>query len=147
MSARQAKKQDIKSTATTVDTTNIKAETAKVEAKEAVKAEAVKEPAAAKKTTEKKTTSKKAADKKTEAVEKTTKKKTAKKEAAAPQIVVQYDGSEATIDSVVEKITAEYVSEGHRASSIKNLKVYLKPEDGLAYYVINEKVEGSVNLF
>ena len=32
-------------------------------------------------------------------------------------------------------------------SSIKDLRVYLKPEDGAAYYVINEKVAGRVDLF
>ena len=153
MNARQAKKQDNKlTTNTTVDTKDIKAEAAKVEASEVVKAEAPAKKTAEKKTTEKKATekktvAKKATEKKNEDVEKTTKKKATKKEAVAPQIVVQYDGNESTVDSVVEKITAEYVSEGHRASSIKNLKVYLKPEDGLAYYVINEKVAGSVTLF
>lgn len=160
MNARQAKKQDNKlTTNTTVDTKDIKAEAAKVEAPEAVKAEPAKEEAAikkanVKKTADKKTVAKKAVEKKNEAVaeikkavEKTATKKAAKKEAVTPQIAVQYNGNESTVASIVEKITAEYVSEGHRASSIKDLKVYLKPEDGLAYYVINEKVAGSVSLF
>lgn len=160
MNARQAKKQDNKlTTNTTVDTTEIKAEASKVEAPKAVKAEPAKTEAAEKNTAEKKTvakkeTVKKVAEKKNEAVaelkkavEKTVAKKPAKKEAVAPQIVVQYDGNESTVDAIVEKVTSEYVSEGHRASSIKDLKVYLKPEDGLAYYVINEKVAGSVSLF
>lgn len=155
MNARQAKKQDNKlTTNTTVDTTEIKAEAAKVEAQEAVKAEPAKTEAAQKKTVAKKETAKKVAEKTNEAVaelkkvvEKTAAKKPAKKEAVAPQIVVQYDGNESTVDAIVEKVTSEYVSEGHRASSIKDLKVYLKPEDGLAYYVINEKVAGSVSLF
>lgn len=147
MNARQAKKQDNKlTTNTTVDTKDIKAE--------AVKAEPAKTEDTVKEVAEKKTVAKKAVEKKNEAVaeikkavEKTATKKAVKKEAVAPQIVVQYDGSEATVDAIVEKITAEYVSEGHRASSIKDLRVYLKPEDGLAYYVINEKVAGSVSLF
>lgn len=146
MNARQAKKQDNKlTTNTTVDTKDIKAEAVKADTKEAVKAEPAKTEDTVKETAEKKSSEKKTVAKK--AVEKTTTKKAVKKEAVAPQIVVQYDGSEATVDAIVEKITAEYVSEGHRASSIKDLRVYLKPEDSLAYYVINEKVAGSVSLF
>ena len=35
---------------------------------------------------------------------------------------------------------------GHRVSGIKRLELYVKPEDGKAYFVINEKFEGSVDL-
>ena len=73
--------------------------------------------------------------------------KAAKKEEAAVEIYVQYGPGESSVQTVVEKIKAEYVEQGHRASSIKSLKVYLKPEDSAAYYVINDKVAGRVNLF
>ena len=73
--------------------------------------------------------------------------KAAKKAAAAVAIYVQYGPGESSVQTVVEKIKAEYVEQGHRASSIKSLKVYLKPEDSAAYYVINDKVAGRVNLF
>lgn len=73
--------------------------------------------------------------------------KAAKKEEAAVEIYVQYGPGESSVQAVVEKIKAEYVEQGHRASSIKSLKVYLKPEDSAAYYVINDKVAGRVNLF
>lgn len=35
---------------------------------------------------------------------------------------------------------------GHRASSIKTLDLYVKPEDGAAYYVINGKETGKIEL-
>ena len=41
---------------------------------------------------------------------------------------------------------AAYAAEGHRASGIKRLELYVKPEDGKAYFVINETFEGSVEL-
>ena len=71
----------------------------------------------------------------------------AKKTAAEPKVYVQFGADESDVDSIVEKIKAEYVDQGHRVSSIKDLRVYLKPEDGAAYYVINEKVAGRVDLF
>ena len=78
---------------------------------------------------------------------KTTKaKEAAKKEAGIPEIYVQYGASESSVQAAVDKIREEYVGQGHRASSIKTLKVYLKPEDNAAYYVI-KKVAGRVDLF
>lgn len=81
---------------------------------------------------------------------KTTKEKekaAAKKEAGTPEIYVQFGASESSVQAAVDKIRAEYVAQGHRASSIKSLKIYLKPEDNAAYYVINDKVAGRVDLF
>lgn len=73
--------------------------------------------------------------------------KEAKKEEAATEVYVQFGPGEASLQTVVERIRAEYVQQGHRVSSIKSLKVYLKPEDRAAYYVINDKVAGRVDLF
>lgn len=90
-----------------------------------------------------------AAEKKEKAPRKTKAKaaKPAKKEAAEAEIFVQFGANESALAGVVDKIKAEYVDQGHRASSIKSLKVYLKPEDGAAYYVINDKLAGRVDLF
>lgn len=73
--------------------------------------------------------------------------KAAKKTAAEPKVYVQFGADESSVEAIVEKIKSDYVGQGHRASSIKDLRVYLKPEDGAAYYVINEKVAGRVDLF
>lgn len=71
----------------------------------------------------------------------------AAKKAAEPKVYVQFGADESSVEAIVEKIKSDYVEQGHRASSIKDLRVYLKPEDGAAYYVINEKVAGRVDLF
>lgn len=70
-----------------------------------------------------------------------------KKEVSHPEIFIQFGPGEASVGNVVERIRNEYVEQGHRLSSIKSLKVYLKPEDRSAYYVINDKVAGRVDLF
>ena len=41
----------------------------------------------------------------------------------------------------------QFVAEGHRAGCIKTLNIYVKPEEYKAYYVINDKFFGSVDLF
>ena len=115
-----------------------------VEVKE-VKVEETKTTKAAEtKTAAKKDTTKKApAAKKETAAKKTT---TAKKEATV-DVFVQFAGNQVSYASVEERVKAAFVAEGHRASSIKNLKIYIKPEENAAYYVINEDNVGRVDLF
>lgn len=98
--------------------------------------------------------SKKVADKATEtkdtvkkAVKKTAAKVTEKKNELVSEVYVQFAGQEAKVDAVIERATQAYVADGHRASSIKSLQVYLKPEESAAYYVINSKYAGKVDLF
>ena len=126
----------------------VKAEAAKAEEK--IAATIVKAEAPAKKEETAPVKEEKAAEKKKPGRKpgsKTKPAKAAKKEEAVAEIYVQYGPGESSVQNVVEKIKAEYVEQGHRASSIKSLKVYLKPEDRSAYYVINDKVAGRVDLF
>lgn len=64
-----------------------------------------------------------------------------------PEVYIQYQDKEGVVEEAIEKAKAAYVEDGHRVSSIKSLKVYLKPEEYAAYYVINEKFAGRVDLF
>ena len=104
-----------------------------VEEKAAAKAETVKDTAA-----ETKETAKPAREKKPSR---------AAKEELKPEVFIQYQGNEAIVADVIEKAKNEFVADGHRASSIKSLQVYLKPEEFAAYYVINQKFAGRVDLF
>lgn len=70
-----------------------------------------------------------------------------KKKESTAEIFVEFYGQQASITDVQQKITDAFVADGHRPSTIKSLKVYLKPEDSAAYYVINEKFAGRVDLF
>lgn len=69
------------------------------------------------------------------------------KEEVKPEVFIQYQSQEAVVADAIEKVKAEFVAGGHRASSIKSLQIYLKPEESAAYYVINQKVAGRVDLF
>ena len=61
-------------------------------------------------------------------------------------IFLQVGGREWNTAQLRDQAVAAYVAEGHRASAIKRLELYVKPEDGKAYFVINEKFEGSIDL-
>ncbi|MBO5068980.1 MAG: hypothetical protein J6C37_01250 [Roseburia sp.] len=120
-----------------VKATEEKATEVKAAGTEEVAAE--KEEAAAKKTT----TAKKTVQKETKAV--TAKK--AEKEELKPEVYLQFQGNEAVVEGLIEKAKELYVAEGHRISSIKSLQMYLKPEEYAAYYVINGKFSGRLDLF
>jgi hypothetical protein len=90
--------------------------------------------------TETKKASKKPAEKK--ASVKTETKKVEKKD----EVFVQFAGEEYAVEDVMEKAKAAYVAEGHRASAIKSVRLYIKPEERKAYYVINDKAAGSIEL-
>ena len=75
-------------------------------------------------------------------------KKSAPKEKAerVENIFLQVGGREWNTAQLRDQAVAAYAAEGHRVSGIKRLELYVKPEDGKAYFVINEKFEGSVDL-
>ena len=80
------------------------------------------------------------------------KKPVKEKEPVVPELFVQYTDDlageqEANISEIVTRVKAAYVAEGHRESSIKALKIYMKPQEWKAYYVINNKIEGNIELF
>ena len=132
--------------------TEVKAAEVKAEVKvEAPKAEAKKE--VVKKETTKKTTTKKAETAKAEPAKKAVAKKapakkaTTAKKAVTTEIVLQFQGNETVVANVEEKVKAQFVAEGHKASTIKSITVYVKPEEYAAYYVINGEFTGRVDLF
>ena len=142
MTAKKATATTKKAAETAVASDPVKtAEPVKAEKPAETKAEPVKaEPA--KKTAAKKETAKK------ETARKTTAKKTVKAEkpAVTQNVYVQFAGLEISTADLTAKVTEEWVALGHRASSIKSLDLYVKPEDMAAYYVINGKESGKIAL-
>ena len=128
---------------TPVKTTTAKAAEAKEEAVAAatVKAEEPKKAAEEKKETVKKEATAKKAVKKSPA-----KKTETKKAEKVEEIYLQFHGQEIFTKEIMEKAKRAYIAEGHRESSIKSIRLYIKPEENMAYYVINEKVAGGVAL-
>lgn len=140
--AKKAENVKINAPAKTVETVKT-AETAKTaEPAKAAEAAAPVKPAAEKKETVKKETVKKETGKKTPA------RKTVKTEkpAAVHHVYVQFAGKEILTSALTEQVTEKWVAMGHRASSIKTLDLYVKPEDSAAYYVINGKESGKIEL-
>ena len=116
------------------------------EVKAEVKKEAVKKTPAAKKAPAKKAPAKKAPAAKKETVKKETVKKApaAKKPVVKEEVNFQFSGKSYTSEDLI-RITRDvwkYDMNG-REEDIRNVELYVKPEENTAYYVINGDVTGS----
>ena len=99
-------------------------------------------PAADEVVTEKKKPGRKPGSKNKSTATKAEAKKVEKKD----EVFVQFAGEEYSVEEVMEKAKAAYIAEGHRAAAIKSVRLYIKPEERKAYYVINDKAAGSIDL-
>lgn len=115
----------------TVETKAVKAEVETVAKAEPVKAEPVAEtaPKAAEKKTARKTATKKAAEKSVEApAEKAAETKTT--------IILEYCGRQVTETTMIAGAKKVWAEAG-RTEAIETMELYVKPEDGAVYCVIN----------
>ena len=77
----------------------------------------------------------KPAAKKTEPAAKSTGKPAAA--VCVPAVYVQYENRQYDCAELVERCKADFQSK-HKAGVISACRLYIKPEDGMVYYVINE---------
>ncbi|MDO4337585.1 MAG: DUF6465 family protein [Eubacteriales bacterium] len=98
-------------------------------------------------TTAKTATAKEAPAKKPAAKKTTTRKTAAKKAVANTEVYVQFWGKEVYAKDVVENIKKIWTDEmGRKEEELVDLKVYIKPEDNGAHYVINNDITGFLGL-
>ncbi|MCH5260773.1 MAG: hypothetical protein J1F18_13505 [Lachnospiraceae bacterium] len=69
----------------------------------------------------------------------------AKADNLKPEIIVQYQGSDIALDTLVDAAKADFHTNKKR-TLVTDLKLYVKPEDSMAYYVINGTFEGKISL-
>lgn len=131
--------------------TSVEAVKATVSAK---KADEVKQaPKAAEKTEEKaavKTAAVKKAAEKKPAAKKTAVKKTAETKAEAQEpvssVILQYAGREVQAEDWTRRAKEAWTAAGKAEKEIKAIKLYVKPEENMVYYVVNEEMTGSFEL-
>lgn len=112
-----------------------------VKAAEAVKTvEAVKavEKAVEAKEQKKAAVKKEAAPKKAPAKKEAAPKKTAAKKEAAPEasVMIEFAGKQFAAKKILDKATKAYKA-AHKGAAIKTIEIYVKPEESVAYYVVN----------
>ena len=107
-------------------------------------ASTTKKATATKKTTTKATTTKKAATKKT-----TAKKTTTRKAAAKPNVMIeiQYSYKHISNEELVQKSLDNYQYDlKGDPKKVKKLSIYVKPQEDKAYYVVDDKISGDIDI-
>ena len=96
-------------------------------------------------------TTKKPVEAKTEVVTEEVKAPAKKAAAKAPvktqEVYVQFGGKEVSVKDLTEKVKDIWTKElGNKVKDMTDVKVYVKPEENTAYYVVNGEVSGSMEL-
>ena len=73
-------------------------------------------------------------------------KKTQEQKALEKTVYLQFCGKEVALDEVETAIRKDYDFDKKGNDPAYNIKIYLKPEDDRAYYVINHDYAGEVAL-
>lgn len=78
------------------------------------------------------------------AVKKPAAKRTAKK-ALKTSLYVQAGGKEVSMEEAVARVKNAWVVTGNKEADLKEIAVYVKPEEGSIYYVANGDITGRVD--
>lgn len=61
-------------------------------------------------------------------------------------LFVEYQGLQVNEKDIIAGIREIWINEGNKIKDIKDLKLYVKPEEFMAYYVINDDISGKIEL-
>ncbi|MBO4375167.1 MAG: hypothetical protein J5829_08695 [Lachnospiraceae bacterium] len=62
------------------------------------------------------------------------------------EVIVQYEGNSYYAKDMNERAIEDFVSKGGKKDQIKQVQLYVKPEEKACYYVINNKETGRVDI-
>lgn len=65
---------------------------------------------------------------------------------AAESVYLQFGGKEVSLETIRTSVMEDYDKEKSGTDAPEDIRIYLKPEDGKAYYVINGDCAGEVEL-
>lgn len=68
------------------------------------------------------------------------------KKKVAEKVFLQYGEQEVVVDDILVKVKEKFIAEGHEEAEIKAIRLYLKPEENMAYYIINDESSNKVSL-
>lgn len=68
----------------------------------------------------------------------------AKADSLKPTFTIQYQGTDIDLSTLAEEAKADF-HQTKKRTPVTGLKLYVKPEEHRAYYVINESYNGSIS--
>ena len=63
------------------------------------------------------------------------------------QMFLQFNEQEVELATVEANVKKDWKDAGNKLTAIESLDIYVKPQEGKAYYVVNKSYEGKVDLF
>ena len=76
----------------------------------------------------------------------TAKKAATKKKEITTTVRIQYLGKDVAVKDKIKEIRAIWQKAGNRVRDIKDIELYVKPEDNKIYFVVNGDFDGSVDM-
>lgn len=64
---------------------------------------------------------------------------------AKKNIIIQFQGRERSNEHILQQIKKDVLAKGINDDEIESVDVYIKPEDGAVFYVVNKNIEGSIS--
>ncbi|MDO4554831.1 MAG: DUF6465 family protein [Lachnospiraceae bacterium] len=61
-------------------------------------------------------------------------------------VYVEYQGKQVACKDILAEAKKVWVSEGNKVKDLKNVDLYVKPEENAVYYVFNEDESGKIEL-
>ena len=63
------------------------------------------------------------------------------------QLILQFNGQDTDLTAIEANVKQIWKDAGKKVTDIASLDIYVKPQEGKAYYVVNKDVEGAIDLF
>lgn len=63
---------------------------------------------------------------------------------AKKNVIIQFQGRERNEDHIMQLIMRDALAKGVADNEIEVVDVYIKPEEGRIFYVINKQIEGGI---
>ena len=70
-----------------------------------------------------------------------------KKKEGKVEAFVQFSNQEVITDVVLERVKKAYVAKGNEISESDDIRIYIKPEENMIYYVINDSYASGIVLY
>lgn len=74
-------------------------------------------------------------------------KKVKEKTEGKVELYVQFSNQEVVTDKVLERVKQAYMTAGNKMTENDDIRIYIKPEENKAYYVVNNEYSSDIVLY
>ena len=61
-------------------------------------------------------------------------------------VILEFQGNQVEVKDIVEMAKKTWKDSGNKVSDLKDMRLYVKPEENAIYYVFNDSVDGRLSL-